>query len=558
MHLNTILKIVTELCIVEEAASAEFSANRSRAKQESAESAATRARALRAVSFTRVLRHAMRNPMCPAAVLAILLGREGAVGALPVMDKKGIYPLDHFLDRLRAEGSPRAEVTALIDTLCTSVPFQEPHRVLTRYSPLIRFYTKDLSQFTVTCRPLVAPTSSSAEAANNAYASTVMITKRLLHHAPWLATVSSRSSGCLPLHTAVRFYGDRLPLIELLCEAKPETLFHRNSYGYLPLHTACDLGVPPSVLKLLIQATVAATGCPHGHTFGLAPRAILASASNSSDTPTDLVWRRYVLGREHGAESFRPGWDTPRVMRRVDATNSRVDNMLLYTVVARATDTAPWRHGGPRSHLWPLRVVWPSLRILWGATCPNHLAGDTCPGHPDGSSGYPLHQVAVLCQPGPRSLTTAWLDWALWQCSEDVSRLDTCKRTVLHYAVHVAVNEIEEPQVSAWKVWIDKLLEEFPAAVCLLDKNGRLPLHTALDGSNCPGVQGSPANSRVLTEVIAELVELSPPWTIDRPDPLTGLVPALQAATHPLLQLDTIYELLKKKPSVLQRKASGP
>jgi hypothetical protein len=512
LHLDTILKLVTELCLIEEEASAEDAPCR-----------------------TSVMRKAIWNARCPAAVLAILLGRKGAVGALSARDTSGKYLLDVLLQRLRDRGSPRSEVMTFLEVVCTSPAFQEVHGwQKATYSPLNVFFKS-------------SPLPSFEESKTKAYASTVMITESLLHHAPWMATLPSPFSGCLPLHAAVRCYGDRLPLIEVLCKANPKIWLHRDQYGYLPLHTACHAGVPPSVLKRLIEATAAATGGTYGQAWqvsGLAPRLVLASDNKAGDTPTDLVWERYITGRRYDVDLFQPNWE---IRSTAPWTENRFEDILRHTV-ARATDT-------DNTTVWFLQAVWPSLCLLWGATCPTHLAGDLYTGEANGSSGYPLHQVAVLCQPARPSLITPWLDWALLQHGEQVSRLDTCHRTVLHYAVHVAWvrNKIEEPQQSlAWKTWIDKLLEAFPDAVGVMDNDGRLPLHTALDGSKCGSVEGIPDNS-LLDDVISNLVELSPPLTLDRPDPLTGLVPAFQAAAHPLVGLATVYELLKKKLTVLSR-----
>jgi len=93
------------------------------------------------------------------------------------------------------------------------------------------------------------------------------------------------------------------------------------------------------------------------------------------------------------------------------------------------------------------------------------------------------------------------------------------------------------------RVVIQSLLSAFPDGIQKFHR-GRLPLHWAI-------IQG-----RQWEDGIQDLVYAGPEY-LDCPDPMTGMIPFLQAATNELSNVTTVYNLLRENPAVLTNLLSG-
>ena len=87
------------------------------------------------------------------------------------------------------------------------------------------------------------------------------------------------------------------------------------------------------------------------------------------------------------------------------------------------------------------------------------------------------------------------------------------------------------------KVAVQSLIKAYPLAVYELH-NGCLPLHLAI------------AKGMTWTHGIQDLVYTGPE-NLDRPEPLTGMVPFVQAAVGKWSELSTVYSLLRENPAAL-------
>ena len=138
-----------------------------------------------------------------------------------------------------------------------------------------------------------------------------------------------------------------------------------------------------------------------------------------------------------------------------------------------------------------------------------------------------------------------------------------------------ALVHFRQKQPMGPQVWIGKLLKENPAAAQATDNRGRLPLHYLLDNAaharspvDVPAMMqpqsvimalllpspsltldGSTATSEQMA-IIERMVDAFPE-SVERRDPVSRLLPFLQAAANPNLPVDVCFSLLQRAPSLL-------
>lgn len=82
------------------------------------------------------------------------------------------------------------------------------------------------------------------------------------------------------------------------------------------------------------------------------------------------------------------------------------------------------------------------------------------------------------------------------------------------------------------------MVKEYPAAASIMNRQGRIPLHLAID-------QGKPWDGALLPLLRAA------PQAMEQRDPITKLFPALQAAATRSCSLSIVFELLCRRPDIL-------
>ena len=154
----------------------------------------------------------------------------------------------------------------------------------------------------------------------------------------------------------------------------------------------------------------------------------------------------------------------------------------------------------------------------------------------------------------------------LWKYPEQVEQRDHLGRTPLHHAVQMSFAVIEaapgsaddasvaERKAMVWKRWVTKLLSKSsPSVLRAVDAGGRYPLHAALDGKCCATSLNNDNNTVIVSQYHPVIMALTvgAPEALQVRDPVSRLFPVLQAASHPLVPLDTVYWLLRRAPGVL-------
>ena len=180
-------------------------------------------------------------------------------------------------------------------------------------------------------------------------------------------------------------------------------------------------------------------------------------------------------------------------------------------------------------------------------------------------SGDILHQASALFQPYGPSMPAAIMDLLLWQYPEQVEQRDHLGRTPVHHAVQMSCpsggagnddnddSSVSERKRVAWEQWVLKLVSKSSRTVLgAVDARGRYPLHAALDGKCCVSVTTCGGASIAQYHTVIVALATSAPEALQVRDPVSRLFPAVQAASHPLVPLDTVYWLLRRAPGVLR------
>ena len=383
-----------------------------------------------------------------------------------------------------------------------------------------------------------------ATAASRRLERVLLCTRLLLRWKPSLIQQTSPTTGCTPLHVAIRNYGNFLPLIREIAERSPcaTIMQHRNRFGDLPIHVACSVGVPMEVLRFLLAHTLVVAGSSstslslstssdltwdtHSPMAAHHPHPWIWSRNNSGYTPVDLEWIRHIEAG-HGFFTHRSFY--PLDARGVRRPGGRCDD--LYDVLLRQAVDQVIVVGSRSASvsassdvLLPQQTSHPAVAQLASSASPSiesassegrsssntnvalRLAGandrtvglllhriflliraahhDSFSRSPHDLSGDILHQACALGGPHGPTLPRAVLELILFQHPEQRERRDHAGKLPLHYAVQLHHHHLEDVSVKSgqeWKLWVQKLLCHAPEACDCRDHHGRLPLHYALE-----------------------------------------------------------------------------
>mmetsp|Transcript_2890 Transcript_2890/g.5707 ORF Transcript_2890/g.5707 Transcript_2890/m.5707 type:complete len:696 (-) Transcript_2890:59-2146(-) len=507
------------------------------------------------------LRQAIRNPICPLIVIETLLKQPDAIVALQQADEHGIYPLDHLLQRVRRQASHEVGKSVL-QSFLRYAPLQQLSQSLC-YSPLVRFYATVSSEFSGLQQSwrhqLSVPTCGAVAASSSLDRNdtVVWVTRMISDAMPSLLTIPSASTGCMPIHAALRNYGSNAALMEVLLASHNNIsnnnnthpwrcMLHRNCFGDLPLHIASACGVPLPVLRLVLARTVQATA-KNRHEVP----AVLWSTNHAGYTPIDLEWIRHI---EAGNGFLSQGVYQPMGVEGIPRPRGRYDDLydkLLRQAVNQliTSKTARQRTVETTFSQDIFGLLLHRIFLITRATF-----HDSFSQSPFDLSGDILHQAAALFQPRGPSMPEAIMDLLLWQYPKQIHQQDHLGRTPLHHAVYVytSCTEISERKSLAWERWVSKLLVKSQANTGKADHRGRYPLHAALEGyrDDKDDISSTTVPCQEFHNIVFELAKAFPE-ALQICDPVSHLFPAMQAACHPLVPIDTVYWLLRRAPRVL-------
>ena len=491
------------------------------------------------------LRQAIRNPICPPSVIETLLRQSDASMALHLPDEHGVYPLDHLLQRVRRQ-TAEEDQRSLLHAFIRNAPL-ESFACARSYSPLVRFYSTvtngaDGLQQSWRLQLTLPNTNMSFATARDGV---VLSTQMLLNAIPQLLSTPSKTTGCMPIHAALRNYGNRADLIQvLLTSNSPEKLLfmlHRNNFGDLPLHVACACGVSLPVLKLVLTRTVQAAS-----PLRMYENPVLWSTNHAGYTPIDLEWIRHieagngflshVVFRPIGVEGI------PRPRGRYDDLYDKLLRQAVDQLITSKTERSRTTHVATQDVFGLLlHRVFLIIRAAFH---------DSFSQSPFDLSGDILHQASALFQPRGPSTPEAIMDLLLWQYPEQIDSRDHLNRTPLHHALSICESsELLERKSVAWERWVRKLIQKSSLkTIRAVDGRGRNVLHTVLGTRQDPSeIPSCPQ----VGKIVLHLANLHPE-AIHVRDPVTRLFPALQAASNDMVPLDTVYWLLRRAPRLIQ------
>lgn len=510
------------------------------------------------------LRDAVRNPCCTPKVLSLLLEADQRLEgktcekAVYLQDRDSFEPMDHLILGIHATNSPCSLelLQLLMHVVGTSREHGNHCSCSIPVSPLIRLLSLGTSFG-------LNQTRDSAMAKESPRLVRLLECARcLIQNDIKMLHTRSRSTQCTALHVALRNYGDYFPIIQLLLRSDAENFMikQRNLYGDLPLHVATAVGVPMSVLRLVLEKTVDAVK-KHGDL----PHSLVWSTNISGFTAVDLEWMRHIEGGRgfHETRSFYP-LETSGIRWHC----SRQDEFyrdLLRDAVDQVIGSESHSHESTRE-----RAAEPFGLLLDRIMLLIQVAHHGVVMHPmHNLSRHLLHAASSLarasgpCLPKPLLVLIHWMDPAA------VSRTDEQGRLPIHYSVmpstpceDVALKSTRKDQIEAtgYLSWVNFLLEDAPTTSAVADEHLRLPLHYALDGC----FAGTDAWGRIRTEGEAPEME-TPSWqqevidhlvkafpdSVERKDPQSCLFPFMQASANSNVSLDVVFTLLKRSPTLL-------
>jgi hypothetical protein len=568
--------------------------------------------------------------------------------ALHQHDRDGLYPIDHAIIAVVQANSSRSssksvevletflrhaslddlndpvDATVLIDDMANE------SRARASSSPLVRLFS--IGHSTSACvgnsnrqHQMCATTHSSSSSPKSTAAPKtpkgqednaagvvpriLLCTRLLLHANPSLIYVKSPTTNCLPIHVALRNYGNDCELMRELMDADYRNIAmrHRNHYGDLPLHVACSSGVPVNVLRLVLARTLAASlpACPPAgmsgttvhqpqssshHGFGgecgaAAHDPLIWSTNHAGYTPVDLEWIRHIEAGSgffshrafypldpKGVQRPRGRYDdlydtllrqaadqvlreTPKVTTSTRASQRSLSNTPMPISTARAESGVAHRVESDQVFGLLLHRIFLIARAAFY---------DSFSRSPFDLSGDILHQASALCLPHDPTLPVPILELILSHYPEQVSQRDHLGKLPLHHAVQVHGDGglRSDRRANAWLQWTVILLRRAPDAAFARDGRGRLPLHCALDASSITTSAQVPCTTPLSNNVVPQVVDLLKelvnqfPEAVDMRDPVTGLLPFMLAASNPLVSLDMAYLLFRRSPTTFAANAN--
>ena len=309
-------------------------------------------------------------------------------------------------------------------------------------------------------------------------------TRRLLEWNPRLIYHMSSTTGCSPLHVALRNYGNQTLLIRELLYYDTDRndgggygrlVTHRNRYGDLPLHVACAVGVPLNILRLVLVRTLQASQ-PGQHyyettpddgysmlTYAGHPNPMIWSRNRAGYTPVDLEWIRHVE-QGNGFCSQRAFYPLDAFyMGKPSARDAELYECLLKQavdqVMAGSTRKKPWeKQKLAADEEQPMVVTnqqqqFASENVSDCAMDTNRAFGlllhriflvirvafsDSFSRSPMDLSGDMLHLAAALSGPVGPTLPRPILELVRWHDPGQLDRPDHVGRLPLHYSLGAA------------------------------------------------------------------------------------------------------------------------
>ena len=325
------------------------------------------------------------------------------------------------------------------------------------------------------------------------------------------ASLMVGTSNMNPLHITCSSQHASVHVVRVLLEGGHDLQSSmRDVDGDTPLHAACRCGAPIEVLELLLRAN--------------------PSAVNERDyeglTPLLRLWVRYfvILG-----DDVIEGVKGPADLTGDLGEAWKKTELLLRCAHAGSLETTP------PDEVSPTGYVFRAVHAASAVDCPRPVVKIATIVHPNQieekdeegmtplliAAQAPIFKVRDLSDEG-------------YLLEDRIHGDDTYSET-LH----------EEDQDSSQPSVIDILIQAGADAACIPDSLGRLPLHLAI-GSGKRWGEGVKAILEAYPEALSHV------------DVVTGLHPFLQAAAGDRSDCGTIFELLRKDPSLIRDALNRP
>jgi hypothetical protein len=543
------------------------------------------------------LRDAILNDRCTIGILQLLTEAKSRYRgwdlALHQRDRNGLSPMDHLVISVQL-GSSLDSIDMLkaflrLKKLVCAAPSLEDHS-----SPLIRLLTMG-NAFHSSPSPKEVRESSWEQQPKDSDNDVLQLqrvlhaTRLLLDDDPDLLVWCSKVTKCTPLHVALRNYGNFAPLIEELLErdTSGKMIQLRNCYGDLPIHVACSVGVPFEILGLVVEKTVlvAINATTNRLTVndgrrvvgGCEQHSLILSANKSGYTPVDLEWICHIESGQglYTARPFSPS-ESPEVRQHCFKQDAYYRDLLKESVdqVTKGRDSVrkdDKPKSGAESRKKEAEMVFGDLldriSLLIGAAAAaatvesDFAANENCSAK--------LVESSKLGTPYSSSLPLPILELFLWLRPEEVTEKDQQDFLPIHHALRYGTTTfgcgdspttaLSPNAIHDWKSFIFQLLGKSSEQCRAKSREGRLPLHYALDHSvsSIDSRSTPPSNTTSATRnalqssrhaIVEKLVDLYP-GSVDQKDPITGLYPFMMASMDKTLPLNTVFCLLRRSPS---------
>lgn len=511
------------------------------------------------------LRDAIKNETCPCEVIRLLLRVDLNLSqhdiaeddpAVLQKDRDGLLPIDHIIRAVHLGSRPD-----VFDLL--AIFLQETHALAPSFghvvdSVLIRLFSLGTSFALVPA--ITASTSDKTMQRDSCKSSKdprlqriFLCAQMLLEDDPSTLICFSKITGCSPLHTVLRNYGNVPQLVSEIIKLDVNGVLvrHRNHYGDLPLHTACSVGVPMDVLRAILR-----------HTARFSNNGDLIWTTNGSPeefgyTPVDLEWIRHIEG---GNGFFTPRSFCPVHVRGVHSPGGRhdrlCDNLLTEAVDKALSETSTETD---KSMSEDVNTAASLHTATFGSLLTRLLVlirtatGDFNFINSSGLTQSILHRASLLAGPLVPVLPTPILRLLLAYFPREISQRDELGRLPLHCSLAsngrnagVVVGMSEE-----WKSWIAELVNRFPGGCGVQDFSGRFPIHHALASISS---YGHVEHDEMQHEEIVTLITSHSPGSIEAYDPVSRMFPFMMAAINTSCSLNLVFCLLRQSPSLIFRK----
>ena len=516
------------------------------------------------------LRDAILNESCTPDILKILIDASfnypDGTQVFHLKDRDGLSLMDHLIMAVHLGSLQHA-----IEIMKVFLTFR-PSSSSTDVSPLIRLLTMGNSVgMVLPAKQSRTSASCVPDSENISSAERVLeATKLILDDDPKTLFHSSRVTGCSPLHLALRNYGNYECLIEEIVnrDTSNENFKLRNSFGDLPIHVACSVGAPLSMLRLIVERTILAAGTlDDGKLENGNGRVnpLIWSVNNSGYTPVDLEWVRHI---ESGNGFYSSRIFYPLEARGVRRHCSKQDEYykdLLRETVNQVMETSP-RNSHTVDREQDARRMFGFLidrisLIIQAAVLdrPDKVF--------DAQEPASLVDTCRLCVPLGPTLPLPILELFLWIHSDKLLEKDRYGMLPIHYALNSRFGPCDSSftastGVEDWQIFVSRLLDEAPCQCRMETPSKQLPLHLILghntsSGSNVQNFSSVEERQKAWHAVIEKLVTMFPE-SVDQRDSVSGFYPFMIASLNPMLSLDTTYHLLRHSPSRCITTSSTP